>query len=55
LNEFEIVEKQTAAAKEALRREKQLVARHKTEYRYFFVFIEKLSRIKNELKYLYSS
>jgi len=53
LNDFEIVEKQAIAAKEALRREKQLSIRHKTEYRYFFIFIEKLSRIKNEHKYVF--
>lgn len=53
LNNFAIVEKQAIAAKEALRREKQLSSRHKTEYRYFFMFIEKLSRIKTEHNYIY--
>lgn len=53
LHNYNVIEQKVAAAKEALRREKQLSARHKTEYRYFFVFIEKLSRIKAEKKYLY--
>lgn len=53
LDNFEIVEKQAVAAKEALRREKQLSIRHKTEYRNFFIFIEKLSRIKTRQKYIY--
>jgi len=53
LSNFDAIEQKVAAAKEALRRERQLSTRHKTEYRNFFVFVEKLSRIKAEQKYKY--